>query len=188
MDTKKLNEYLSALTPLSSEFKNYLHKTAIKQDFPKGTTLLKSGEKFSQTFFVLAGLIKSRYFDEDGKQVVTRFWKENEIVLPKGGFMENMESLEDIVLLEDCKLLSIHNKQIEFAYHAFSETYKLSRKIHFKDSRKQYQRATLLVLPAVKAYPAFCQLFPCNRILLQDIAYFLNIRPYTLSRIRAKRK
>jgi len=187
MDTN-LNEYLAKLMPLSSEFKNYLHQSAIREDLPKGTMLLKSGDKFNQTWFVLAGLIKSRYFDEDGKQIVTRFWKENEIVLPKGGFMENMESLEDIILLEDCKLLSIHNKQIEFAYHAFSETYKLGRKIHFKDSRKQYQRAAILVLPAVKAYAAFCQHFPCNRIQLQDIAYFLNIRPYTLSRIRAKRK
>ena len=82
---KKLNEYLPTLTPICDQFKNYLDKTVIRQGFPKGTTLLKSGEKFSQTFFIMSGLIKSRYFDEDGKQIVTRFWKKMRLCYPKMG-------------------------------------------------------------------------------------------------------
>lgn len=187
MDTNQLNQYLTAMTPLSADFVAYLQNRVRPLQYLKGHFLIRAGEKFNQTWFVIRGLAKSRYLDEDGKQVVTRFWKENEIIIPKGAFMENMVSLEDIILLEDTKLLSLSHKEIEHAYNTFLETHVLSRKIHFKDSRKQYQRAALLVLPAIKAYPEFCKLFPCNRILLQDVAYFLNIRPYTLSRIRAKR-
>jgi len=187
MAIKKLHAYFSNMTVLSEAFTSFLQHKTRPIHYRKGHLLIRAGDRFNQTWFMNAGLAKSRYFDEAGKQVVTRFWKENEIVIPKGAFMENMVSLEDIVLLEDSKLLAISNKEVEFAYQAFVETHVLSRKIHFQDSRKQYQRASLLVLPAIRAYPEFCRLFPCNRILLQDIAYFLNIRPYTLSRIRAKR-
>lgn len=156
---------------------------------------LKKGEQINinvtsgTAYFIVSGLIKSYYHDEKGTQIVSRFWKENEIILlkkkrPDPTFELDLETL---LALEDCVIIAAQQLDFTWMLENLPGCGSLFRKIYMSDLRGWALRASLLVMPATKAYEQFCRHFPCQRIMLRDIAYYLNIRPYTLSRIRKKR-
>lgn len=188
MEQTKLIDFFAEMTPVSSSFADFIRKAAVEQKFRKGAQLIKAGDTINQTWLVMKGLAKSFHIDEQGRQVVTRFWKEGEILILKdrelqsGGFYAG----EDVVFLEDTLLVSISNQQLAYAFDNFPETHRLAGKFYFAEIRSRDLRQRMLILDAASAYQEFCQYFPASRLALQDIAYYLNIRPYTLSRIRKR--
>lgn len=178
-----LLSYLHKLAPLDSAMEAYLQNNVSINNYPKGYILKSNGITSDRIWFVGKGLLKSRHFDQNGKQIVTRFWTEYEMILLKRKNGAATDT-EQIVLLEDSILLTLTNHQLEVLYTDFHRVHQITRRIYLSELRKRDIRPSLLVMPAADAYANFCHLFPCQRLLLQDIAYYLNIRPYSLSRIR----
>lgn len=189
MEMKTFYEFLRGITPLSDGFVEFLQASVSVQLMGKGEKLVSENQLTNKTWFVHSGLLKSRYFDHTGKQIITHFYKEQEIILIKNMTPAGIQARADqeIVLLEDCILFSVNSLQLQHIFDQYPEAHRISRKVYQMDLQKKDLRARLLVMPAPGAYTEFCHHFPCQRILLQDIASFLNIRPYSLSRIRARK-
>lgn len=188
MPFKKLFEYLQLTQSSQDALNEYLKSRLSYVHLKKGqhiNAIVGSGT----AYFIVKGLIKSYYHDESGVQIATRFWKENEVVLLKKKDTDTGSNLpvENLLTLEDTELIAA--KQLDFSWmlENLPGCGSLFRKIYVADLRGWAIRSSLLVLPATKAYEQFCLHFPCQRIMLRDVAYYLNIRPYTLSRIRRKR-
>lgn len=189
MEMKTFYEFLRRITPLSDRFVEFLQASVSIQLMVKGEKLVSENQLTNKTWFVQSGLLKSRYFDHSGRQIITHFYKEQEIILIKNLAQSGAQARaqEEIVLLEDCILFSVNSLHLQHIFDHFEEVNRISRKVYQMDLQKKDLRARLLVMPAPVAYTEFCHHFPCQRILLQDIASFLNIRPYSLSRIRARK-
>lgn len=190
MEKNILIEYLAQIAPISEALKAFLNEELRVDVLPKENKLIRKDQLVDRTWFIVKGLAKSCYDDPNGKQIVTRFWKENETLLLKTKDLQNgpVRFSEEITLLEQTTLLSLHHNQIKYIYAHYPEIHEITRKIYLADIRKRDLRSRLLVMSATLAYEEFCLHFPCQRLRLQDIAYYLNIRPYSLSRIRAKLK
>lgn len=175
---------------VSRDFSAYLLNQIRVEKLKKGHALLKKGEICHHIWLIEKGLAKSRYFDQTGKQIITRFWKENEIMLAKGSFNDRVPAKEDIILLENAVVVSINFPQAQFIYHTFPESHTIARQIHVTDEHSNRLRFHLLTLPASDAYKAFCQEFksvPFTRFQQQDIAAYLNLSPHTVSMIRREK-
>jgi CRP-like cAMP-binding protein len=189
MEIAKLIDFLSQSDTLSAPFSDFLRKNVVLRSYKRGALVVKAGDVVDQTWFITKGMVKSRYHDESGRQVVTRFWKENDFVILKDRDVQfgPIYAREDIVLLENARLASLSHRHLRYAFEHFPESHQLARRIYFSEIRSHEIRQHLLVLDAAQAYQAFCRHFPSTRIQIQDIAFYLNLRPYTLSRIRKQK-
>lgn len=155
------------------------------ETFKKDSEIGPKSIRKNVIYFVAAGIVKGNYFNQLGKEVVTGFWWENMFIITKdhGTIAES----EHLMFIEDTILLSLSATSIDVLTTKYSEASRLSNKLNAIERRRLRQRAEILLLPAADAYKAFQQSYPSTRIKLQDIAHFLGIRPFTLSRIRACR-
>jgi len=185
MKNLTLVDYLSTLYSLDLRFLTALNQVLKDRNFKKGK-LLKQNGKLPMIWYIVSGLAKGSYEDQEGKEHVTRFWQKGQIMLLAGG-QPGQTAADTITLLEDCRLTTLSESSIIFLYHTYIEAAKLSSKILLNDRNQGELRAFLCSLPTPQGYVQFQQFFPANRLLLKDIASYLEISPGRLSEIRRYR-
>lgn len=183
MKKKDLNDYLSGLYALSPQFSASLQNSIRMQAYKKGQVLNHTGD-IPGIWFIKSGLSKGVYFDQDGKEHITRFWQQGEIMFLAAGSYPSAPTANRIVFLENSLIDSLSTSSMVFMYHTFTEVPKLSAKIILIDRNQGELRSYLSALPSQLGYGAFQHLFPSRRLLLQDIASYLEISPGRLSEIR----
>lgn len=183
--TQALFDTLSQLSRIPDEMLVELSEHIQIQEFKKDSEIGPKSIGKSVIYFVATGMVKANYFNQLGKEVVTGFWWEKMFIIAKDH--EVTAELEHLMFIEDTILISLSPTSIDVLIGKFGEVTRLSNKLNAIERRRLRQRAEILLLPAAEAYSAFQQTFPSNRIKLQDIAHFLGIRPFTLSRIRGSR-
>lgn len=181
-----LMDLLESYAPASADLRSYLSDHLQWQTISKGKPLFTDLRHASRTWMLCSGLLKSTYTDDSGKQIVSRFWQQGEIVLSKNRGV--FEPGEQITAVETCIVLYMDAVNTEYVLDHFAQGHLLARKIYFNDAKQRELRTKLMQIPPAEAYELFCRAYPAERMLLQDIAAFLNIRPYSLSRIRARRR
>lgn len=183
--TQALFETLSQLSRIPREMLLELSQHIQIEEFRKDSEIGPKNIGKNAIYFVAVGMVKANYFNQLGKEVVTGFWWEKMFIITKDH--EATAEPEHLMFTEDTILLSLSPASIDVLMAKFDEVTRLSNKLNAIERRRLRQRAEILLLPAAEAYSAFQQAFPSNRIKLQDIAHFLGIRPFTLSRIRGSR-
>ncbi|HEV7380254.1 MAG TPA: hypothetical protein VGN64_10700 [Dyadobacter sp.] len=178
----QLIKYLEAIYPLSEEFKKSLAELIVKKDIGK-TEILTQSKATTSIWLLEKGLAKGCYDDQYGKEHVTRFWKQGELMLLSYSVTAPIRA-DRIVMLEDSTVSTISYAGIIFLYHRFGEAAKLSSKILLNDRNLSEQRAFLCSLPKAEAYLEFKRLFPWQRLLHKDIARYLDISRGRLSEIK----
>ncbi|MBE9462126.1 Crp/Fnr family transcriptional regulator [Dyadobacter subterraneus] len=185
MKKQKLTAYLSGLYMLSLQFSAALEAAISSKNLKKGQVLSHTAA-IPGIWFIESGLAKGVYYDQNGKEHITRFWKQGEIMLLAKGVQPPAFTAEHIVLLEDSRLATLTSASLIFLYHTFPEASKLSAKMLLTDRNLGELRSYLCSLGGREAYRIFKQHFPSHRLLLQDIASYLEISPGRLSEIRRK--
>ena len=176
-----LNELGSVPNEMFIELSEHIQIETFKKDSEIGPKNIRK----SVIYFVAAGIVKGNYFNQFGKEVVTGFWWEKMFIITKdhGTIAES----EHLMFIEDTILISLSATSTDVLTARYGEASRLSNKLNAIERRRLRQRAEILLLPAAEAYKAFQQSYPSTRIKLQDVAHFLGIRPFTLSRIRGAR-
>lgn len=182
MKILKLTDHFAALYPLGQEFKLALDQALIQKRYKKGDVLRQNGQT-PMIWYIKSGLAKGYYQDQEGKEHVTRFWKEDQVMLLATGSMHKTAA-DRIMLLEDSLLTTLSDSSIIYLYHSFREAPKLSSKIILNDRNHSELKSFLCSLPAAQGYEQFRQIFPEHRLLLKDIASYLEISPGRMSEIR----
>jgi CRP-like cAMP-binding protein len=180
----KLLEALAHLSPISEGFVAELSEKVVVETFIKNTEIAPKVISKSSIYFVASGLIKGNYFNQQGREIVTGFWWEKMFVITK---QNSIHESEHLFFVEDTILISISSFDVERLVKQFCEARRLAQAVYLIERRRLRERGDIVVLPANEAYSMFQERFPAARIKLRDIANFLGITPYTLSRIRNAR-
>lgn len=155
--------------------------------YPKSSILMSTGRSAENAWFVVSGLSKEFYYDVDGRQIVTGFCKEDEIILADNIF-EPSGSQYYIQLLEDSELISLSDVISNTSSSHWPRLQTLALKIVIKTKGKSELRSHLLMLSAEEKYHQFRRHFPSSRISAKDIASYLHMSPVTLSKIRSSER
>lgn len=152
----------------------------------RGDILLKQGEIAEKVFFQVDGIMRGFFLDEEGRDHTECFsWQFDLPAMPSGD-LEAPSPLTMEVLMEGT-LYAVPIPQLFELLHRneeLMETYHrmliASMELHYKIKRVLYQYDTK------QRYEWFEKNFPniLGKVELRYIAFFLNMTPETLSRVR----
>jgi CRP-like cAMP-binding protein len=184
---KLLFDFLAKYITLTDDEKNVLLSLDIFRSVPKGTVLLKAGEKSNKGYFVLKGCIRT-YYIIDGEEKTTAFYTELEALNPPC-IITKQSSDYYISCLEDSLLIVSDSDMVEETNSKFPRFDTLCRILSeellakqqidfdsFKTSSPEQRYQNLLL-----KRPDLLQ-----RVPQHQIASYLGIKPQSLSRLRAR--
>ena len=158
--------------------------------FPKGHTVLREGDACSHFYYMLKGLIRGYYIDEQGNDITKCFCMENGVFAteslrtkkPSSFTVECLENCECIKIPYDL-IIGIMNKNSEIR-----DT--INRLFRSEVTKLEFRIKDLVMKSAEDRYNAFCTEYPelHNRVPLKYIASYIGVRVPSLSRIRKNRK
>jgi CRP-like cAMP-binding protein len=179
---------ISRFATLSPESKLAFTTVLKRQEFPKGTILVKPDTVCKHLYFIESGLTRTYYY-KDGKDITDWLSAENTFAVSIISFITHKPDRRAIELLEPSVLLSLYIDDLENLCAKHHDIERLTRliisfglvqlqqkfdDIHFETALQRYQ--TLMA-----TNPTFIQ-----RVPLGMIASYLGITQETLSRIRAQ--
>ena len=186
MNSLNLLGHLETFYPLTDQFKEALRSSITNQKLKKGQVIYPNAG-LPAVWYLKSGLAKGHYYDLDGKEHITRFWKQGETMLLAEITPNSALAASQITLLEDSTVTIIGEKNAVYLYNRFAEASKLLIKILLSDRNKAEIKAHLRTLPAAQAYQEFKNVFPAQRIVLKEISCYLEISQAWLSDIRKNR-
>ncbi|MCF0075641.1 hypothetical protein LZD49_34535 [Dyadobacter sp. CY261] len=141
-----------------------------------------------EALFVHQGILKGLYYDDKGREHVTRFWKERQVILLTGAQQPNIATADHLQALEPSSLSAINYASATALKLAPGQVARFAAKILLTDRNMAELKSHLCALPAREAYKKFKKFLPEDRVHLRDIASFLGITPQTISEIRKSTK
>ncbi|WP_016951609.1 Crp/Fnr family transcriptional regulator [Anabaena sp. PCC 7108] len=181
-----LNQYV-ILNPAHQE---ELSKLVKPQELPKDSILLKCGEVSNNLHFLLQGSVRAIYYN-DSKEITSWFGFEGDFINSFYSFVSRKPSPESIVVISDCKLLSISYQTLQSLYEKDLVWNKLGRLIIEKYYAEYRERIlSLQSMSAAERYDQILQERPdiLEKVKLGHLASYLGITQETLSRLRATRE
>lgn len=155
---------------------------------PKGSLLLREGQREDHAWVILQGLVRS-YYIKDGAEISSRFNEENQVVISVVSFYTRVPGYEFVETLEDCVLARIHYDELQDIYKQFPEFNYHARVLTEYYFTLSEQRLYLLRKQKAEArYRFFMEHYPewLQRVPLTYIASFLGMNLETLSRMRGR--
>jgi len=151
----------------------------------KGDVFLRIGTPCVVIGMVKTGVLRGFVFDNDGNEITTHFFQENDMII--GSFIPNSNTAMSVDVLVDADLtianysevMSWVNKDIELTKVITDQLNKMNHQL-------QSRLVHLLNLKSVEKYEIFMNEYPSliNRIPHYYIANYLGITPTQLSRAR----
>jgi CRP-like cAMP-binding protein len=159
--------------------------------YEKDTIILKIGQIDTRLFFVEEGVLQEFSYQEENDQYITNWlMPEGSFIYSTISFLSGMPTEMGIKAIENVKLLYITKEDIEKLYIEVPQAERIGRLLA-EQYMVIYERFLFLMRykSSDERLTWFEQTFPTllKRIPLKYIASYLNIRPETLSRVRAKR-
>jgi CRP/FNR family transcriptional regulator, anaerobic regulatory protein len=187
---EKLFQAFNQLTPLGPQQREELRRVTYPLELPKESTLLERGQMCNHLHFIVEGVVMASH-NSNGKEVIPWFGFEGDIVNSHLSFTYRQPSLESIILISDCKFLSITYKSLQYLYSKDLVWQNLSRffiERYYLDV--QARLISFLSLSASERYEQLLRQYPDieNRVNLGHIASYLGIRKETLSHLRKRRR
>lgn len=160
------------------------------EELRKGEYLVEEGVFTSKVAFILSGVMRTFFRNEDGVEYNKTFFMEYSFASPIAAILQRTDSHLSFQALEDCKLLTADFYDIESMYKKHRSIESLVRIILQNDwvIKKEQREIRLVLNNAEERYQYFKNEYPGleNRIPQYHIASHLGITPIQLSRIRAK--
>lgn len=188
MNLERLFQVLSAMHPLSEEFKEALQNELVHLSLPKDYLLLQAPKISEHAFFIEQGFALS-YTYHGGKKQVERFFQAGQIVCSVKSFFEQVPSQEFIQLMEQSEVLHISHPSVLRMLDQFDEANVIYRKV----MNQYYEQCNdhvhdLQHLSARERYEKLHQSIPrIEQVLPQEyLASYLGIAPQSLSRLKKK--
>ena len=182
----KINDFITRLDP---ETLTALNAISVEKIFKKGDFLLRQDEICKKSYWIEKGIAR-KYYLNDGKEITTELYFENDIAVSFDSYCLQKPSREFIQALTDTTISqtdfgAFHKAKQQFPklatldlmmteYYAMCLEDRLFQ-FHTMDATKRYRKL-------IKDHPHILQNIP-----LTLIASYLGISLETLSRIRAKK-
>ena len=178
---QRLNNYAT----ITQEAKKSLENLASVKIITKNTHLSTLYESQRKIGFVLSGVIRSFYLDENGNEHNKNFFTKNNFFMTS--LDENPDSSVSIQSITECCVLMIdYSAYINLSSQHNCLEHALNAILIEYMTQKQHREIELLSLDAKKRYMKFVNDNPTLETILPQyhIASYLGITPTQLSRIR----
>ncbi|MGD1840097.1 MAG: Crp/Fnr family transcriptional regulator [Thermonemataceae bacterium] len=182
----KLKRHIEAITPITNTEFDYVMEHFTRKKLKKHQFLVQSGSSVQNDYFVLSGLLKAYYTNDEGKEHILQFAMEDWWVTDYQAYFKRIKATTDIDCLEDCEVLclSLQNRdklcadlqKIEHFFRVKSNLgyIALQRRILSlldRDAKGRYEELKTL-------YPSLLQ-----RVPKTILAAYLGVSRETLSRL-----
>ncbi|OJV15209.1 MAG: hypothetical protein BGO21_29840 [Dyadobacter sp. 50-39] len=185
MSEHNLIEAILAAYDKDEALAELLNRMPVNRTLRKGQILCKDTDR-PQAFFVHNGTVKGFYYDENGRERVTRFWRDRQIILLTNAQQDDIATADHLQALE-CARLSVFTQATALRLGLTQlQTARFAARILLLDRNLGELKAHLCAMPARQAYAEFQHHFFAYKLPLRDTASFLGITPQTLSEIRKK--
>lgn len=187
---EKLFQVLSGIHPLPRELKEALSKELQVVSFPRSHFLVQMQTVANYAYFLQNGFAVAYYLN-DGRKIVTSFFKPNDIVFSPRSYFEQTSAEENIQLTTDSDLLSISYASVNKLMSKFPVVNFLARAVTAQYySRSQERLIDFHNLNAWERYRRLVSNFPAieQNASQELIASYINITPQSLSRLRHENK
>ena len=94
------------------ELKNHFDDHGEVTDYSKGQHIYEEGARCNNIYLILGGLVKTYRMDENGKELITALYKEDDL-LGFTSFLDNTAYEENATALEDTQLAGISKNQLK---------------------------------------------------------------------------
>lgn len=186
MNLEKLFQVLSAMCPLSEEFKDALQQSLILLSLPKHHILHEAPKIVDHAYFLQKGFIISYRFT-DGKKQIENFWKEGDIIISPTSFFNRAPSKEFIHLMQASEVLCISHEGVLKLFANHEEANFIYRKVmnqYYEQARERLY--DLQHLTTVERYQKMMLDFPQIEALVPSeyVASYLGMERQSLSRVK----
>jgi len=184
-----LKKYMTKYTKLNESEQRSVMKELIIEEYEKGINLIKQGDFSSKKcFFVLKGCVRQYHIDEDGKEITSNFYTEEQAILLVH-FEDDYTSKYSLTCLEDCILVVADIQNEQTMYKKFTELEQMTRLMMEKYlGQAQNEYASFIGSSPEKRYIAIKQKRPdlLTRVPQHQLASYLGMTPESLSRIKKR--
>lgn len=180
-------KFIKQLQPFSEESWKKLQPCLSPEQYRRNEYLLKEGVVCNAVYFIESGFCKT-WFNQDGKEVNTGFYFENEFVTSLRSLVSGTKSDFYIQTCEPLSVIRFDKTELLNAYKKSHEIESFGRKVLELITLQQEEHANSFKLftpreryeQLITRYPDFAQ-----RVSLTQMASYLGISRETLSRLRA---
>lgn len=184
---KEIIKFMSRYLDLTDEEKNIILELDLATSYKKGTILLKEGEYSDKGYFVMKGIVRYYYMEEDVEKT-TDFFTEGDVFEPPC-VSEKSPSKLYVSCIEDCILSGSTYELGNDIMEQFPRFEKICRLVAENSFKKNQQALyNFKLLTPEKRYEQLSKDRPdlIQRIPQYLIASYLGIKPESLSRIRKR--
>ncbi len=186
---EKLLQLFNNILPLSKKDEALLKNELFKESVLKNAIVLEKGTRCKKLSFVISGIFKVLKIDEKGNPYIPYFISEGHFAVDIDSFSNKTISAEQISALTPCTIITITDHQYvlfekeipnfskiiaTLKEKALLEKMKLKSEMLVDDAQTKYRKL-------LKNNPKIVQQIPQSQIAL-----FLGISQFTLSRIKSK--
>ncbi len=175
---------------IGKDIADMINNEASFVEFPEKHIVLLEGMRAENLYFIISGIVRGYYIDEQGNDITKCFSSENEVFSSEGLWIAKVSSFT-IECLENCECIKL---PYEFVYKVMNkdESFKsLIFDYYLRIVKKLENKAkNSALMNAKEQYIEFCKEYPKlhNRVELKYIASYIGIRAASLSRIRKEIK
>ncbi|MFT3908946.1 MAG: Crp/Fnr family transcriptional regulator [Ferruginibacter sp.] len=186
---ERLRKHIEQVTSLSDEEFDSIKTFFTKKRVLKNQYLIHEGDDVKHEFFVLSGLYKVFFIDEQGKEFIIQFAKENWWMSDYQAFYQQKKST---VFIECIKAGEVLFSTLETRERLASEFQKMGhfQRVKLANGYVALQRRIKLLLSSTpqERYEEFSRLYPdlLQQLPKKMIAEYLGISRETLSRLYSK--
>jgi CRP-like cAMP-binding protein len=189
MKEQQLLTYIGQFGALNEQSLGLLRDSLEFQRFERGKTLWKAGVKCDKIFFLLNGLVRLFFYNEQGEEITVYF-------LDGGKFLADLESYNTgspssvtAIAEHDVELVVFRKPVMERLEREISGWTGVLKKISEKALFEKVKlRTDLFHREAKDRYLTFLQYFPSisNQVKAAHVASFLGMSQFTLSHIKKR--
>lgn len=186
---EKLRKHIEPITSLTDKEFDYIQTFFSKKRVLKNQYLLHEGDDVKYEYFVLSGLFKVFFLDENGKEFIIQFAQENWWMSDYPSFYREQPSTVFIECIEAGEVLM---STLETRNKLATEFHKMAnfQRIKLANGYIALQERIKLLLSSTpqERYEAFMKLYPdlLQRLPKKLIAEYLGVSRETLSRLYSR--
>lgn len=184
-----LFKYMSKFTSLTEEQQQTIANEIKIDELKKGTILIRQGDVPTKCYFVLSGCIRQYSVDENGKEVTSNFYTEEQAIAVFYNHKLDKSSDYTFLCLED-SILVVGDLAIEQnMYTKYTQLEVMTRKmIEENFANVQDEFATFIASTPEERFKKLLIKRPqlIDRVPQHQLASYLGITPESLSRIKKR--
>lgn len=165
-----------------------IERKSFIQSKPKGSILLNEGEYSNRVIFLLEGLARGFYYEED-IEVTSWILSENNFIFSPSNFLKDSPATESLQLIEDSKVLIMKKSDLLELQLKYPEAALLTIKVLEKFLIYYDKRVRFMRLSAEDRLKTYETEYPSisSRLNLAQLSTFLGLSKSSISHLRAKK-